>query len=326
MSRFISAMVLGASLLGACGGGGGGAPSIDDLPAYVLDTECNYETTCNQVADEATCKASIQVMDHQSETIIADVKAGIIKYDADAAKACYDAAAAEGCTFPGFHTKDNNPCSTYLTGTVAVGGACFVDLECADHGNCNPTMSGCDTSTTCCPGTCAVGTPATEVAIGAACAETSQCPVNGYCKGATSTAMGTCTAVVTTAGAACDSFDACANPMICNLTSQTAGTCYTPGATGGTCNPAFFVPAYACLDDRDYCDAASMKCTARVAVGATCSSAILCQGLASCVNTKCVANGAAGAACNSNNGPDCVNGLSCTNSVCTAAPAGASCR
>jgi hypothetical protein len=309
----------------ACGGGGG-PPSIDDLTNYIIDTECGIEVQCDQAPDEATCKASIQTMDKQSETVIADVKAGIIKYDGDKAKACFDAASASGCTFTGFHGKDDDPCATYLTGTVAAGGACFLDLECAGNAVCNATMSGCDVTTTCCPGTCSTSSSTAKMPIGGACSGTSDCVSTAYCKGATQTAMGTCSAVVATAGAACDSFDACANPMICNETSSTGGTCYTPGAHGGTCDPAFFVPDFACSDDRDYCDPATMKCISRVAVGATCSDTILCQGLSECVNTKCVANGTAGATCDSTNGPGCIQGLDCTNSKCTLPATGTSCR
>ena len=316
-------MVLGASLLGACGGNDG--VSIDDLPGYVADTECSIQVECQSSPDTATCKAGFTLNDTQSLTIIADVKAGVIKYDENAAKACFDAAAAGHCAFQGTHAKDNDPCGTYLTGTVAVGGACFVDLECVDGGSCTPTMSGCNQNTTCCPGTCAAGTPTKEVALGAMCASTNECPVNGYCKGLTSTVMGTCTAVVTTAGAACDNVLACANNMICNMTSSTAGTCYDPPANGAACDPAFFVPDFACSDSRDYCDPTSMKCTARVAVGGTCSDTVLCEGLADCVNTKCVARGKIGEACDSQNGPSCLAGT-CTNSVCTKDAAGTSCR
>ena len=114
--------------------------------------------------------------------------------------------------------------------------------------------------------------------------------------------------------------------MIRNETQSGSGTCYTPGATDGTCDPTFFVADFACLDDRQYCDATSKKCVARVAVGATCSDAILCEGLAQCVGTKCVANGTAGATCDPQNGPGCLQGLDCTNSKCVLPAAGASCR
>ncbi len=324
MHKRLSVVVFGLSVLGACGGGDS-PPSIDDLPDFVLNAECSIEANCNQTPDEATCKSSTQLMDVQSETIIADVKAGIIKYDGNALESCFNTATAAGCNFTGFHNPDNDPCATYLTGTVAAGGACFIDLECASNGVCNPTVATCDQSTTCCPGTCAAGTT-TKVAIGGACADSSECTSTAYCKGVTSTAMGTCAAVVATAGAACDSFDACANPMICNETQSGAGTCYTPGPTGGACDPTFFVLDFACSDDRQYCDATSKTCIPRVAVGATCSDAILCEGLAQCVNAKCVANGGAGATCDSSAGPGCLSGLSCTNNKCVLPAAGNSCR
>jgi hypothetical protein len=113
--------------------------------------------------------------------------------------------------------------------------------------------------------------------------------------------------------------------MICNMSGSGPGTCYDPPANGGTCDPSFFVPDFACSDSRDYCDPTSMKCTARVAVGGTCSDTLLCLGLAECINTKCVAKPKLGEACDAQNGAGCLAGT-CTNSVCTKDPAGMSCR
>jgi hypothetical protein len=315
-------VAFGLGLLGACGGSS--PPSIDDVPSFVLNAECSIQVSCNETPDEATCKSSQQLNDIQSETIIADVKAGIIKYNGDALQSCIDQITAAGCDFTGFHGPDNNPCITYLTGTVAAGGACLVDQDCVGNGNCTPTMSGCDPNTTCCPGTCTASTDTTKGAIGATCTNSNGCTSTAYCKGATQTAPGMCAALIATAGAACDATDACANPMVCNQSQvgTGAGTCAAPGATGATCDPTVFIP---CIDERDYCDA-TMKCSPRVAVGAACSDTILCEGLADCVNAKCVAQGTAGATCDTSAGPNCLGGLDCTNSKCTLPAAGNSCR
>lgn len=310
------------ALVAACGDSGGSI-SIDDLPDHVTEVECNIELECGYVTDTASCKAAVNLDSEQTKTIIADVKAGIIKYDGDKAAKCFDAADVN-CLFQGVHSADDDPCNSYLTGTVAKGGACFFSQECAGGADCAQTDNNCDNTTTCCPGTC--GDPASaKAAVGAACGDTVACDEHGYCKTSGSGSSGTCTAIVTTEGAACDDILACANNMICDSFSGT-GKCYLPKPEGGACDPNFILADFACADERDYCDATSSKCVKRVDVGATCDDSILCKGTAGCFNSKCVANAAAGAACDDTNGPSCGFALSCDNGTCAAEPSGTSCR
>jgi hypothetical protein len=310
--------------LAACGGDDNSNVSIGDVPGTLIDSLCSLGVQCDQVKDLSTCKSSFQTMSSAVETLVADVKAGIITYDPAKFSACLDEDQSRGCAFNGFHNTQNDPCDGYLTGTVATGGACFYANECVS-GICNATSSGCDASTACCPGTCGTLTSA-DVTLGGACTVYDRC-IDSYCEGASATSAGTCTALVATAGAACDALDACAGTMFCNETSSTGGTCYQPGSEGGTCDPTFnsFVDLE-CLDARDYCDATTSKCVARVAVGGTCSSTILCEGLASCVNAKCAASLVLGDACDPMNGPYCIDNLSCVNSVCVLSTSGPSCR
>jgi len=305
-------------LLAACGGSA--APSIDDLPKTAADSLCKVQVACGYADSVAACEASLSLDTFQLETIVADVKSGIIIYDADKAAACFDDVDTS-CLFPGFARAADGPCDSYLVGTIATGGACFFAVECAGGAPCN-TPPACDPFSMCCAGTC--GTPApTNVAAGGACTSSANCTADAYCKtGGAST--GTCVARVAVGGA-CGNVDACANPAICSAAGG-SGTCYAPAPSGGTCDPAVIFLDYQCSDEREYCDASSKRCVARVPAGGACSSLALCAPGAECFNAVCVKYAAKGAACDVSNGPGCAAGTSCDNGTCTGEPPGMACR
>jgi hypothetical protein len=290
---------------------------IEELPDEIRDAQCEFAVRCQLIEDAQTCRAVTGFTGNVFETIIAGVDDGTIDYDADAARECVDAFADRSCEFPGFH--DSNPCDDVFDGTVAAGGACFVDEECANDGNCRPTQTGCDRDIACCPGTCEA-VPAL-VAIGGTCDATSSCVDTAYCKRPMGQPTGTCTALIAE-GAACDELDACADPMFCDLLGGGSMTCKRPAASGATCSRMHLVP---CLDIRDYCDATALVCVRRVGVGESCSAGTPCVGYASCQAMSCVADLEVGAACMAN-GADCAGSLACVNGTCTAPPAGMACR
>jgi hypothetical protein len=165
----------------------------------------------------------------------------------------------------------------------------------------------------------------TESAIGGPCADDLHfCSTDSYCKRGTGTGPGTCTALVTAEGAACDALTACANPMYCNINFQTqTGTCKKAAASGAVCSRMDLLP---CEDSRDYCDPTALKCVRRIAVGASCATTgTSCVAYSSCIAGTCVADIPAGGACTVDSGADCAGELDCIAGKCALAPSGMTC-
>ena len=310
-------IVFVAAVLG-CGGGG---VSVEDLPDAIDDNRCDRLVACQGVQDGKTCDAAVGLDGAEFGTIEAGVKDGTIKYDADKAAQCAESFGNTNCTFPGFH--DDDPCDDVFKGTVATGGACVIDLQCANGGNCQ-FMANCDPDVMCCTGVCQ-GMGETESPIGGPCSDDLHfCGVNAYCKQPTGSNTGTCTALITNEGGACDEFEACANPMYCNLNFQTGmGTCKKPAASKAACVRADLIP---CADLRDHCSPTTMTCERDIAVGGACGTGIQCVGYASCINSVCVADIPAGGACVVDTGADCAVDLDCINGVCAFPPQGMTCK
>lgn len=294
---------------------GGSSISVEDLPGEVKDARCDQLVKCEGIADRATCNGATFVDEATVPAIQAAIKDGTIKYDADKAADCVDQLSGQSCSFEGFHTT--SACEGVITGTVATGGACKLDAQCANHGDCTPTGTTCDPETTCCPGTCMGGS--TESALGGPCDDDMHtCATTAYCKpGATSGSNGTCTALVTAEAAACDDIAACSNPLYCNLNFQTGmGTCKKPAASGAACVRADLL---ACVDGRDYCNPTSLTCVRQVAVGAACmSGSAPCVDYASCIAGTCVIDIALGGTCVVDSGAQCAGSLDCKNGTCQA--------
>ena len=266
----------------ACGGdkNSSGPIAIDDLFPQYLDALCTFEANCAQEPDKATCVADDNIEEADILTLIADVKAGTITYDADAAGACLAAIRNTSCaTFaPRAQIADSSELCilTVFGGTVPEGGACNSLFECDSGGsalsvNCESTMSSCDPATTCCPGTCTAEPPTSgSGAVGTTCTTSEDCLATLYCSEVTHA----CKQPGAAAGDACDATDGCDNPLICTQDAQTSmGTCGPQIATGGTCDPE---SNFQCGDSRDYCDSTTLTCTRRVAVGQTCTDTTPC--------------------------------------------------
>lgn len=318
--------VLVCALAAACGGSNSSSDKPgDDTPGKsippeeytdsVEDAECEALVRCEEVEDAATCEAANIRVNQEQQSLLAAIADGTVIYDGEAAAACVDQLAMQMCQFPGLHVDTS--CDDVFEGTVAAGGACFIDLQCAGGGTCLQNDSGCDVKSTCCIGTCMGAF--TESAIGGPCGDNLHyCAADAFCAGTT------CAAPVTQEGATCGDLDACANPMICNLdfTSGT-GTCKTPAATDATCVRSDLRP---CADSRDYCDATTLKCTRGVAPGGSCQAA-QCVDWAKCIANTCVADRKLGETCmTAANAPNCAGTLVCTDGTCQAPPAGMSCK
>ena len=314
-----SRILLLATALTACTSAG---QSVTDFYTSFDDTYCAAEVACDRQPDDATCKLALSnVTTSDQATLIADVNAGIVKFDAAAANACLDQLMAAPCE----HANDWVSClDAAFTGTVPNGGACFAGGECVSQ-TCEVQSTSCDPSTTCCPGTC-VADP--RIALGAACNANPSCVDGAFCD----VSFGVCVPLVATAGAACDATtgttSSCVGPLVCIPDGPGAetGTCLAPAAEGATCS--IYAPI-ACSDSRDYCSTTTRKCTPQAGVGLACSSDVPCQGVAICTNGVCVEKSAPGAACTpSTTDNACLGLVQCVGGVCAVAqePAGSSCR
>lgn len=307
-------------LVGVIGCGGGGGISVGDLPDEIEGAQCDRAVACEGIADRATCDAAVELDAADYGSIEAGVEDGTIKYDSGKAADCADSFGSTDCTFPGFHSDD--PCEDVFVGTVPTGGACMIDLQCANFGECVQTMPSCDPDLMCCAGTC-MGMTA-ESPIGGPCNnETNFCAANAFCKTPQGGGAGTCTALLAGEGTACDEIDACENPLYCNLSFETGtGTCKRAAASGATCSRMDLIP---CADSRDYCDPTMLKCVRDAAVGAACPTGVQCVGYASCIAGTCVADIPAGGACQVEAGADCAGSLECISGTCVLPPPGMTC-
>src|SRR3954453_11596345 len=154
----------------ACSGGG---ISIDDYPGALKDAYCTSDVKCGSQPDSKSCKDSLIFAGNDYESTLAAIDKGTVKFDEDAAQDCVDEAKGGSCKFEGVHSADD-PCGKVFTGTIPTGGACEIDLECANNASCTQTDQNCDRDTACCPGTCGAA-PKVAQAIGATCADSTEC-------------------------------------------------------------------------------------------------------------------------------------------------------
>ena len=334
---------------GTGGGGGGGG---GDLGAF-----CNGLSDALRAVYTQCLKATPAVINVYAPALGPDLcsslrlasSGGRIHVDSGKVSACISSfqSAATSCTdLDSFFSASS--CQSAITGTVANGGACYTDIDCA--------AGTCDTSAAACPGTCFA-----FVAAGQACGgPNATCAPGLACDGATpvcklrSTAGGACPCLP---GNFCDGASAtcmakrstgpCANTEQCTLSSACVqsqcapyvgvGSACTPGATpsepagcgiGSYCEsgtskciawPVFGESCAAfpvCLGG--FCDGATKVCTAPRPAGATCASPLECQKGNYCDiagDKTCKAEKAIGAACSL--AFECQSS-SCKASVCVA--------
>jgi hypothetical protein len=316
------------ALVGCKGGNGGGSLPFSQFDPTALQAVCRLLVLCGEFPDQATCMASDQEQPHLYDTLNQDISASKVTYDGAKAQSCIDMLnALPSCnrsTVSGINV--NQECNTIFTGTVAGGGACFFDQECASA-TCQTTASNCDSFTQCCAGSClAVSAP---VAVGGDCSAAGATCVSGaVCVvGSSATQTETLTCLNPGgAGAACTNFEACDSGLYCDSTSE---TCKTPVATGGACNPT--IGSSMCDSPKDYCDTTTMVCTPLLAVGSPCTQGTPspCVSYATCDATTntCLERPAVGAACDTTGaGPSCLGG-SCdaTTAICTLDPTSGAC-
>ena len=93
------------------------------------------------------------------------ITAGTIKYDGNKAQACFDALGSLTCD--GLLQRDQPACLAALDGTVALGGDCDINEECAGSALCQSTTGTC-------PGKCMA-----LLTAGTACSADGDCAAAG---------------------------------------------------------------------------------------------------------------------------------------------------
>lgn len=284
--------------LGACGGGDRAAIPIDELAEHAEAALCTYEVRCGWAPDTAACKEALYVR----QQLVAEVKAGKVIYDGQAAAACLALYQTISCKVSEGGISILNmaqSCRDAVGGTVATGGACLIDEDCQSDA-CD--RSACS-ATECCTGVCVA-----KVLAGGDCsAAGSRCADDLFCRRGTTGTAAICAELIAD-GQPCTRFDSCLPGRQCNLVT---GTCGAPPATGQEC------PDMICDSMADFCDPASKTCLRRIAVGGDCSATPAgCGGFANCdaATKTCVARRRGGEACAQPN--DCLTGVACTGGIC----------
>jgi hypothetical protein len=313
--RWALALVSAASaVIGACNTSSTTSIGIEQLPSKLVEETCESAVQCGTYPDQATC-AGATSMDASMAPLMAEVAAGIVKYDGEAANICVQA--MERQTSQCKQSQQGRTtlppaCDNMFVGTVANGAACVNDEECVS-GACD--RSACTDA--CCAGTCVVdGSGAGTVPAGIACATNDDCVSGTYC--ATSEAASVCTAQLD-AGQTCDDNTQCVLGTACIMTPDSNGAlvCAEPPTTGQPC-----AAPGVCDSPKDFCDLASLTCQPRLVVGAPCDPAAAgCVAYAYCgAGGTCVARGTVGAACDPPPAVStCLAGLLCDGGACASA-------
>jgi hypothetical protein len=211
--------------------------------------------------------------------IAKEIAAGRVVYSPTQAAACSAALGTVTCAL--FNSSTPPACDSVLTGTVANGASCYLDVDCST-GWCNSTFSLC-------PGTCQPFALLNQSCATVPCGPGLACDGTNTCK-TESAANGPCPCQ---AGLWCDD-------------AALPGTCRVP-QTSGACLPANFdqcAVGYACVGTP------SATCQSLVGLGGDCTAADELCGIGYSCDTaskKCVSWPKVGEAC-SDAKPICIGG------------------
>ena len=308
----------------ACSHNSGGiAPG--DYATQAAQALCDFEVRCGLFADQTSCLMFGQT--HVDGGFQQLLDSGKATFDGNAAQACLDATANLPCDQTQMAVRvEPSACQHVVVGTVATGGACEQNAECASSA-CS--ISSCGSA--CCAGTCeAAQAPAGSgepcvtrpCDVGLACSQTSGTCVALGGSGAGCTLDTDCDYGLGCPAGLCAPLPAVGDPC-------PAGECADIGAT---CNAAMMcvmvgLPGAPCQIDQDCspyatCDVAMGKCAVLPTLGETCQTQ--CSDGSYCnipdggsgVGT-CTAPGSDGAACTRDN--QCAS-ENCSDIGCAPAP------
>ena len=272
MQRIACAIALNTLLvIGGCGGDDGGRPSVstsdDTVCDAVADVACfNMFQCCSEgeiedalnVSDprtESECRDDVRaICERQKAVIDFSVKNKRVTFDAKVMNACLQAIVApeDGtCATIAAMLPWAEPClESAWTGTVATGGQCDFQFECAQDNVCSPgrqclALPGANMpclNQACATGLyCSAGTCLTQVAEGGTCTSSVQCQKGLFCDAGTPTRM--CTKLHAVG-------EKCSGPGTC-----AAGSTCLPGTCAGqgfSCTSVAGCSAH-CADDNGFC-------------------------------------------------------------------------
>lgn len=338
MTRACAVVCLAAVLLAGCPksreGDGGGDIAVETLPRELAAAYCDLIFRCELSGedsaalellfeDRSACTSYLESAVFSTGKIDAlerAVSEGTVVYDAAAARTCVASVGADcSATVSGADIGDADACDAVFTGTVAEGGTCWIDEECAGD-------LGCDTDAGC-PGTCTAGGGFT--CGGEVCSADQECyyPEGGpeRCVTEVIQADGAegepCGLVSETATEI--TRRACREGLWCSGDSYTMGTCRTPIPADGSCSMGdVCVDGHVCAGGT--CRAVTIVRTA----GAPCDETALeiCDPFArlECTGGSCVefTDGADGSPCRSGDFGElsCNAGLVCHGDTDTCGP------
>jgi hypothetical protein len=179
MRSFASVALLPILVLSACGGDSefnsdreDESISLDDLPAEFAGAYCDLIARCAPIYSDILfsledCDVLLEERARQGgwNELEQAVDDGRVTYDGKSAEHCMDAIATVECT--DVNVRPVEACEDMLKGSVAAGGECDIDEECAE-GICDTNMM--------CPGECAPLRPAGEE-----CQEDGECASGLVC-------------------------------------------------------------------------------------------------------------------------------------------------
>jgi hypothetical protein len=231
---------------GGADAGGSGGPALEDCLGPQLLADRLAGRDCGVLYEKTLAEGPMQYL--------ADaVSAGRVAYDASLVKGCLDAIAALGCEAE--TTRWPAACQLAVAGTVAEGGDCALDEDCAGKAFCEKGPAQC-------PGSCSA-----LLAAGATCSDDRECDDGLVCfeskcaaLGVAGDACGTglpackagfdcrpdggankCKAIgavrIKQLNEACDiNGDLCVAGLVCASTGVgTAGVCEEQADSGGAC-------------------------------------------------------------------------------------------
>ncbi len=341
---------------GAAGSSGGGNVPLSEIPSKLATALCDVVSTClgdyyTLLLSGQDCVTLNQRQIEQGDVSVVQsaIDAGTVTYHGDKVAACIAAIEAKGCDL--FSSRLPSECGAVFEGTVAEGGDCTINEECAGDnicqfsggacpGKCSARAAAgaacaadddCQDGLTCQSQVCTA--PAKE---GAACGGTApDCLTGLYCAGAdpTNGKPGACTKLSTVFNAAqgqpCDASKSqlCQVGSACEvgLSGTTVTyTCVPPVAAGAACKLAFPTEC----PGGQYCNIPQSTppvldgtCAALPGDGQDCTSTKACAAYTVCDSTtnKCVALQNDGSSCTDDNfcySGHCVNGT-CKAGLCT---------
>ncbi len=316
----------------SCADNGDSEPTLEELPERLVAALCvELESCLGDNAGEAFfgpdgCEARVraQVEDGDFDATIDAVEAGRVQYDGSKVSDCLASIRGTGCGFQTTRVLESESCRLVLEGSVAAGGDCAIDEDCAGVAFCKRVGDQC-------PGAC------TELLeAGEACTRDDECE-NGL---ACPSSVDRCVAPGRLGEACGRATDAvCAAGLIClGASATTAGECSDPeelyvAALGEDCSPfeselcvddlacAIVLPLegearFRCMERHDLGSGCTFGAPSQCPDGSYCNGVDFANGD---VEGTCAELPDEDDACNTQGGAPCAAGLSCdSDSICRA--------